>query len=324
MTEVEFPSKMRDGRARRVGLALVLGTALISGVSIPLNGIALGNVGTNASVFTGLKNLLVGMVFVAILQATREVRTLRTLPRLDWLRLVGIGILGGSIPFLLFFQALAMLNAAEVGGALASFFHKTMFLFVAVLAFVFLRERLEKWLFVAAILLLAGTFIMLTPALAGPALPYGLVLLATAFWAGEITLSKSTLRRLGANVVVAARMGFGAGFILVYLAATGQVGQMAGLGVLQWQWVLVTVGFLVAYQGTFYHGLKRIDATSATSILVLGAALSLAVNLALQGVAITPLQATGMLLILLGVVAGMVRAMRHVEADVREPVPRPA
>lgn len=324
MTKEGFPSKMTDGRARRMGIALVLGTAVISGISIPLNGVALGLVGTSSSVFTGLKNLLVGMVFVALLLATREVRTLRTLPRRDWLRLLGIGLLGGSVPFLLFFQALAWLGAAEVGGALASFFHKTMFLFVAVLAVVFLRERLEKWLLIAAVLLLAGTFIVLTPSLRGPALPYGLVLLATALWAGEITLSKSTLRRLGANVVVSARMGFGALFILVYLVATGQVGQMVGLGGLQWQWILATAGLLVAYQTTFYHGLKHVDATSATSILVLGAALSVAVTLPLGGAAPTPLQVTGMLLILLGVAAGVVRALRHVEAGLREPIPRPA
>lgn len=300
---------------------MVLGTAIISGVSIPVNSAAADVVGGSSSVFTGLKNLLVALIFLTALFAARQSRTLSSLPGRDWARLAVIGLVGGAIPFLLFFHGLFILAQAESGGALASFLHKSMFLLVALMATVFLKERLEKWLFITALLLLMGTFVLLSPALQGPALGYALVLGATAFWAAEITLSKATLRRLSPNVVVLGRMGFGALFILVYLALTGQIGSLATLGGVQWQWVLVTAVFLVAYVGTFYHGLKRIDATSATSLLVLGVAVSLALESLLRGLVPTPLQGVGILLILLGVMAGILRALRHREVVIREPVP---
>jgi drug/metabolite transporter (DMT)-like permease len=237
------------------------------------------------------------------------------------MRLAAIGLIGGSIPFLLFFQGLAILAGAQAGGALASFLHKGMFIFVAVLAFVFLKDRMGRYLLVAAVLLMVGTFAVLLPTLEGPALAYGLILLATAFWAVEITLSKATLKRLGANLVIVGRMGFGAFFIGVFLGATGQLGAVVSLDAAQWQWVVVTVAFLAAYVGTFYHGLARIDATSATAILVLGSAVTAGVTALAQGIPPSPATSLGIALILLGVAAGVVRALRHREVEVVEPVP---
>lgn len=316
------PAKMNDFRARRRGIALVLGTAIISGVAIYVNGIAV--IGIPSSVFTGIKNLLVAMVLAGVLLASREFRSLAALRRADWLRLAAIGLLGGAIPFLLFFRGLAVLAQADTGASLASFLHKMMFLYVGVLAFVFLRERLERYLLVAAVLLLSGTAALLTPSLQGPIAAYVLVILATSFWAAEITLSKDSLRHLGANVVAFGRMGFGAAFISIYLAATGQLGLFGQMSGLEWLWILVTVGFLFAYVTTFYHGLKRIDATSATSLLVLGAPITLGLSALLRGVSISPIEAAGMLLILLGVIGGVLRALRHTEVNVGEVVPSTA
>lgn len=279
--------------------------------------------GIPPSVFTGMKNLIVAMALAAVILATQGISSLRALPRRDWLRLAAIGLIGGSIPFLLFFHGLSLLLSAGGGAAMASFLHKTMFLYVAILAFLFLKERPDRYLFVAAVLLLVGTAALLTPSVQGAATGYVLIIIATAFWAGEITLSKATLRRLDATVVAFGRMGFGAAFIAVYLAFTGQLTIVISLGGEQWQWILVTVGFLFAYVMTFYHGLKRIDATSATSILVLGAAITLGLAGLLSGAPVSLNQAVGMLLIVLGVVAGMLRALRYTEAEAGEPLPSP-
>lgn len=296
---------------RRLGVGLVLGTALISGVSIYVNRFALS--GIPSSVFAGAKNLIVALALAAVLLATREARTLARLPRGDWIRLAAIGLVGGSIPFLLFFQGLALL--ASTGAALASFLHKTMFLYVAVFALLFLRERIDRYLFAAAALLIVGTGVLVAPAFEGSALGAGLILLATVLWAGEITLSKATLRRLGANVVAFGRMGFGAAFILVFLGVTGQGGDLVAMSGVQWQWVLVTAGFLFAYVTTFYHGLKRIDAASASSILVLGAVVSVGLAALLDGSAVGVPQAVGMFAIVLGVVASVVRGLRYGETQ---------
>lgn len=312
---------MGDLGSRRVGIALVLSTALISGVSIYVNRFAVATI--PSSVFTGTKNLLTALVFAVVLLAAREARTLVNLPRGDWARLAGIGLIGGAIPFLLFFQGLSMVVASGVGGTIASFLHKTMFLYVAVFAFMFLKERLYKLLFVAAVLLIAGMTWMIAPSFGGSLAGMTLILVATVFWAAEFTLSKATLRRLGANLVIFGRMGFGAAFIMVYLAATGQLGTLVGLSGAQWQWILVTTAFLVFFVGTFYHGLKRIDVTSAVSLLVLGGAVTLGLNWILAGGTVNAPQAFGMLLIVLGIVATVLRALRHPPAEEEKPVAAP-
>ena len=48
-----------------------------------------------------------------------------------------IGVIGGSVPFILFFNGLAMASAPS-----AAFIHKTLFVWVVLLAVPFLGERL--------------------------------------------------------------------------------------------------------------------------------------------------------------------------------------
>jgi len=67
------------------------------------------------------------------------------------LKLVLVGFIGGSIPFLLFFYGLKLTVASK-----AAFIHKTLFLWVSVLAFIFLKERLTKKQIISALFLLAG------------------------------------------------------------------------------------------------------------------------------------------------------------------------
>lgn len=307
-----------DGSERRLGLALVLSTAVISGISIYVNRFAV--VGIPPALFTGLKNAFVASLFVALLLATGEARTLPRLPRRDWARLLGIGLVGGSIPFVLFFQGLVLLGDAPT----ASFVHKTMFLYVALFAFVFLKERADAYLYAASGLLLLGLFVAIAPAFAGDTYGLALIFLATLFWGAEVTLSKSVLRRVGANTVVAARMGFGSAFIATYLLLTGQFAALGALDGTAWGWIIVTVAFLAGYVGTFYHGLQRIDATSATSLLLVGAVVTLGLEAALDGAAVSLVQAAGIALVVLGALAAALRALRYREVEHPDVPPVPS
>ena len=104
---------------RSKGLAFVLGTALISGVSIFIN--KFGVKGFDPFVFTSLKNLAVAMLLLSGLIIQTRFRELRQLSRKKWEKLIMIGVLGGSIPFLLFFAGLKIASAAN-----AAFIHKTL------------------------------------------------------------------------------------------------------------------------------------------------------------------------------------------------------
>src|SRR3989344_1146008 len=114
------------------GLFLVLLTALISGVSIFLNSFAVS--GINPFIFTTLKNVVVALFLISLIAILRERRELAKLTSVQWGKLSAIGLVGGSIPFLIFFYALSQTSAINAG-----FIHKTMFIFISAMAFLFLK-----------------------------------------------------------------------------------------------------------------------------------------------------------------------------------------
>lgn len=278
------------------GILYVLTTAIISGVSIYVNGLAVKF--SNPYVFTGIKNLLVGLAFLSLILLIKEWKSIKALKRKDWLVLILIGLIGGAIPFLLFFKGLSLTMAAK-----GSFIHKTMFIYVSFLAIIFLKEKLNKSLLLGLVALLAGNILFLQ--IKPQALQIGdlLVFMATLFWAVEIIIAKKALKNISPNVVSWARMFFGAGFILIFLLFTHQAGLIFRYSAIQWQWILITSAFLLGYVFTFYRGLKYVRASVATAVLALGAPITCLVTLLAQGgVAWSAGQVWGVGLMLVGVV----------------------
>jgi len=249
------------------GLLLVFSTAIISGFSIFINkyGVAINN----PYVFAFLKNTLVAMLFICLIFAAKERSLLRKLSRKQWGLLLLIGLIGGGIPFLLFFKGLALISAAQ-----GSFIQKTMFLYVAILALVFLKEKMSKNFLAGAVLLLAANFLMLK----GLSLSFGrgdlLVLAATLLWAVENVISKYTLKNLPGNIVAGARMFFGSIFIAVFLLFSGQMSRVFTLGSAQIGWVAITAILLFGYNLTWYNGLKYVPVSVAAAILMLGSSIT--------------------------------------------------
>ena len=248
---------------KKRGIVLVLLTAIISGFSIFIN--KFGVSGMNPYVFTFLKNSVVAVLLVSIIVLAFQFKHFKKLKRNDWFKLGLIGLLGGSIPFLLFFKGLQLTS-----GATGAFVHKTMFIFAAILALTFLKEKLNKTVIIAAVLLLIGNFLLLNLTSFSFGVGEGLILLATVFWAGEFTLSKHVLKELPSNVVAFGRMFFGSLFILAFLGITGEVSAIGSISLAQFGWVLVTSIFLLFYVLTWYGGLKHVKVSTATSILLLG------------------------------------------------------
>lgn len=280
------------------GVLLVLLTAVVSGVSTFLNFYAVQ--ATNSDAFVTVRNLVVaGLLIPVALLGGRSVHL--HLRGADWGRLLAIGLLGGAIPFLLFFHGLALASAAG-GVTTASFGYRTLFLMAAVLAVVVLRERLSARWFAAAALLLVGNALLL--ALTAPIWTDGTayVLTATALWAGEYTLSKRTLRDLPSGVVGLGRMGFGAVFLSAYLAVTGQWGSAGAFTGTIWSWVGLSALLLTAFVGSWYAGLQRVGLGVATSALVLGFPVTWALALVVRGGPVALPQAAGAVLVVLGVV----------------------
>ncbi len=179
---------------KKNALLLIFSTALVSGISIFMNKFAV--TGIDSTIFTFAKNITVALFLFSLIFLSTKFKEFSLLKRKDWLKLILIGLIGGSIPFILFFRGLQLTS-----GAGASLIHKTMFVFVTVLAVIFLKEKLNKKVIVAMVLLLTGNYLLLRPSWS-----FGLgdlfVLTATLFWALENTLSKYVLKELSGNIVV--------------------------------------------------------------------------------------------------------------------------
>ena len=119
-------------RTLRWGIILAVGTALISGLSIFVNAFAVKQL-PDAAVYTTLKNGVAALLLFGIMAISVRPSTVRAVaPRsLGWLAV--IGLIGGSLPFLLFFAGLSQASAPS-----AAFIHKTLFIWVALLAVPFL------------------------------------------------------------------------------------------------------------------------------------------------------------------------------------------
>jgi drug/metabolite transporter (DMT)-like permease len=294
---VEGPPSPRPLSPRwRIGIGLVLATAVVSGISTFVNLYAVQ--GTNSDAFVTMRNALVVLLLIPFGLLT--VRTPRpALGATDWARLVVIGLVGGAIPFLLFFHGL-QLAAAQRGGPTASFIYRTLFLMATVLGVVALHERFHLRAALAAGLLLLGNLLLL--ALSSPVWTDGslYVFAATALWAGEYTLSKHTLRRLPWTTVGLGRMGFGALFLIAYLGISGQLGAAAGMTGGQWEWAAVSALLLTAFVATWYAGLREVDLGVATSVLVLGFPITWLLTVLVRGVPSTGGEAFGAAAIVVG------------------------
>ena len=285
---------------RATGIALAFATATISGVSIYLNGHAVRHFG-DATVFTTAKNAVAGvLLLVPLLAVRRGAGEPRTLPGRRLPALVALAVVGGSVPFVLFFEGLARAEATQ-----AAFIQKTLVVWVSLLAVPFLRERFRPPHALAIVLLLAGQ-----AWIAGRAgtIAFGrgeaMILAATLLWSVEIVYVKRLLATLPPRSLAAARMGIGTLLLVGWLAVSGRAGALSGLHAGQWRWIALSGLLLAAYVATWYAALSLAPAIDVTAVLVFGAVVTALLAGGADGVRISvpgvALVAAGCALVALG------------------------
>jgi len=291
------------------GLLLVLGTAFISGTVVFISKFGVSII--NPYIFTGLKNIIVTILIISWLLMMRDWQILRGLKRIQWLLLIGIGLVGGSIPFLLYFKGLSLTTPVQT-----AFIHKTLFIYVAILAAIFLKEKISRGFLIAGLSLLLGNILLLR--LIPHQFGWGdfLVLLATLFWASENVLSKYLLKELPSRIVIWGRMFFGSVFILLFWLMTGQAHLVTSLSLEQIGWVLITSAFLFGYLATWYTGLKYIKVSVAATILLLASPITTLLSFIFLNEVLIFSQILGMLLIA-SVIAFLVFKGRALKAHLR-------
>lgn len=300
-----------DARRRPGGLAVAAVAAVISGCAVFVNGYGVHAV-PDATVYTTAKNLVAAVLLVALaipvaLRSPSRYPPMRTR---QWAGLAVIAVIGGSVPFVLFFEGLARTSSTH-----AAFLQKTLVIWVALLALPALGERLRARHLAAIGLLVAG-LVVLEGGLAGLRLDGGelLILAATLLWAVEVLVAKRLLRGVAPMTVAVARMAVGVLVLLGWLAVTGRFGLLVGLSGRGWLWAAATGAILAGYVATWFTALSRAAAIDVTAILVVAAVLTGLLNALVKGALPGAPAVTGMVLLLAGAAVVVVAGTRHAPA----------
>lgn len=303
---------------RALGVLLAFATALVSGVAVWANGHAVKQF-EDATVYTTAKNAVAGLLLLTLAFVTVGSSTAadgararsRPATRRQWLALVVLAVVGGSVPFVLFFEGLARAEATQ-----AAFIHKTLVVWVAFLAVPLLREKVGPPHALAVALLIGGQ-----AWIAGDAgtIAFGagetMILAATLLWAVEVVYVKRLLATLAPRTLAAARMAIGTVVLVGWVALTGKVGELFGLGPTEWRWAIVTGLLLTAYVATWYAALAHAQAVDVTAVLVFAVVVTALLSGAADG---APVDAVGTALVAAGAALVAVVALRRP----REAVPR--
>jgi drug/metabolite transporter (DMT)-like permease len=283
--------------SQRRGITLALVAALVSGASIYVNKFGVAHI-SDPFVYTTAKNSVVVVGLLAAVGLLASWKELRDMKLARWLAWIGLGVIGGGVPFLLFFQGLSTASAAS-----ASLMQKTLFLWVALLAIPFLQERPGPWQVLGLAVLTLGQFLLQPLAhWSGWGRGETLILIATLLWAVETILAKKVLGWMSPKTAALGRMGIGALVMWGFLAFTGRATAALALDGTQWLWIGVTALFLLGYVWIWYSALKAAPASLVTSLLTVGAIVTILLTALVNGQTATSPQIAALALLVLGAV----------------------
>jgi drug/metabolite transporter (DMT)-like permease len=317
---LELARRIRIPDSKGWGVTLALAAALISGLAVYLNAFAVKQL-PDAAVYTTLKNGVAAAVLVTITLALGGLGDARAIPRRQWPAILAVGVVGGSVPFILFFTGLAQASAPT-----AAFIQKTLFVWVAFLAVPFLGEQLGLATLAALGVLLVGQALVLPPTGIAWGTGETLILAATLLWAVETILVRRLLGSVPAHLMAALRMGVGLVVLVGYLAVSGKLAGVGALTSTQWSWALLTGLILAGYVSTWFAALRRTPATVVTSVLVVGAVVTGALTAVTKGTVPGPSVVLGYVLIIAAATAIVLatRAAARRAADAASTGARPA
>ena len=291
--------------------ALVL-LNLMWGGSLPATKLALQQQSFGPFSLAAARLVLASALFIGVLRP----RALRAVPPGDALRMGGLGVIGFTAV-----QVFQALGTDHTTGATATVLASTAPLWIALLAPLWLRERLRATTLVGLVLSLAGVAAVMGlgpgEADAAAATPAGgaIVLLSSAAAAVYTVLGKGIAQRYSPLVLCAGSCLGGAVASLPLaaweMATTPTWPQPLGWALLAYLAVLVTfVGF-----GVWFWGLRALPAARAGALMFLQPLSGLALASLVLGERLTPTFLLGCALVL----AGVYLAVGRPSSPAREP-----
>lgn len=241
------------------GIQLALLTTGISGFSIFASKFFIANM--DPILFTTLKNLLVAVVLSIIVYVSQR-KVISQLSKKQWKQLVLIGIIGGSIPFALFFSGLSKITALE--GALI---HKTLFIWVAIMSVFFLKEKVNWYQVLGYVAVTIGMLFFAEVSYKNLGIGHLMIVAATLFWSVEYIIAKKALKNIPSTIVSWARMFFGVIILLGITLFQGSITQITTLGSTQILAIISGSVFLLGYVLTWYSALSKAPASAVSLVL---------------------------------------------------------
>ena len=167
------------------GVLLAFLASLISGIAIFYSKISVSQI--SPLVLTSSRNFYVGILFLLLFLFSGKLHELKKLSKKQFVLLSLIGLIGGALPFYLFFTGLQFIPAIS-----ANLIQKSLFIWVTILAVIFLKEKLNITYLISFTLIIIANFFLGKLSLS---LGRGeiMVLAATLLWSGENILAKKVL-----------------------------------------------------------------------------------------------------------------------------------
>jgi drug/metabolite transporter (DMT)-like permease len=301
------PTTTANRSTVKLGYIFAVLNAVLSGVAVFVSSYGVG-LFSNAVLYTSLKNAVAGAILLVPFALVRGLRReTKKLSGRDWAWLLVVAIVGGSVPYALFFTGLKMTNA--VTGSLGD---HLQFVIVVVLAVVVLGERMSKTMWAGMAVLLAGVLLSTSLGLVRWGQGTLLIVISTLLFSVEWVIVKHLLRgRLSPLTVMTAKMTLGSVMLFGYLAARGQLAPVAHLDWEQWSYVLLTGVILMMFTASIFVAI-RFASVSAVMAIGSGAPLvTVALQLFTKHHVNLSGQAVGLWATLLAVVAILVAGLRH-------------
>lgn len=261
------------------GVLFALITSVISGFAIFYSKISVAKI--DPLIMATSRNLYVGIIFFLLIIFTRKIGELQKVNRKNLLQLILIGMIGGGVPFYLFFSGLQL-----IGAQTGNIIHKTLFLWVTALGIIFLKEKLNPIYLISYVFVIIGTFFFAPFKLI---LGKGefLVLSATLLWAVENIIAKKVLKHVSANLVGLFRMGVGSIILLGLTIFTGKQNLLLSLNGNQLTTIIIGATILSFYVFFWYRALKYAPAGIVTLLLTFSVVVGNILNGGFVGVRLT-------------------------------------
>lgn len=277
------------------GITIAAITALISGLSIFYNKLIIVR-GIDPLIFNILKNGGVAVVLSILLFPLTQRKKLLSLSSSQWKKLLLIGFIGGFVPFVLYFEGLKQVSAVN-----ANLIHKTLFIWVALMALPILKERLSirqilGFLIIAWSNLFIGGFSGFTGNRGEI-----MIFAATLLWSVENIIAKVALKDTDSQIVAWGRMFIGSVFLIFLALAENKLVLLTKLSLSQIIPVIGSVIFLTGYVYFWFRALKLAPATLVTSVLILATPITNVLTAVFINHTLPQSQITNLLFSLIGV-----------------------